>query len=70
MKNINFESWTKKGRGYNALNPTFWLDDRVTGYNIGQIETSMRKSPTWADWENNMRNDHTNATEGFLDELF
>ncbi len=53
-----------------VANPTYWPDDRVTGYSLSQIESSMKKSLTWSDWENNLRNDYSNSTEEFLDELF
>lgn len=52
-------------------NENFGLwNDNVTGYTIKQIEDVLSNTSTWQDWENNIRNNYNNATEGNLQALF
>lgn len=44
--------------------------DRVSGYTLGQIENAMKNVTSLEGWRNNLRNQYTNSTENFLDELF
>ena len=44
--------------------------DQVSGYSIRQIEDSLEDERTWNGWENAIRTDHSNPTEGNLDDLF
>lgn len=45
-------------------------NDRVSGYNIVQLEQALKGARTWWGWRDNIRNRNTNATEGNLNELF
>lgn len=47
-----------------------WEGDSVSGYTIRQIENSLVGERDWDDWKDAIINDHTNATENELDELF
>ena len=44
--------------------------DRVSGYNINQIENALQNATTWNTWKSNLKNNYNNSTEQYLDELF
>ncbi len=44
--------------------------DNVSGYTIQQVEQGLRGARSWNRWRDNMRNIHTNPTEGNLNQLF
>lgn len=44
--------------------------DRVKGYTINQLENSLKGATTWNTWRNNLKNNYSNLTEQYLDELF
>ena len=44
--------------------------DRVTGYNLNQIQNALDNCRDIDCWENNLRNYYFNATENNLNELF
>lgn len=45
-------------------------NDRVSGYTVKQLESSLYGATTWTKWRDNIKNQHTNATSGNVDELF
>jgi len=45
-------------------------NDRVSGYNIVQLEQALKGARTWWGWRDNIRNRYSNSTEGNLNELF
>lgn len=44
--------------------------DRVSGYNINQLENALNGATTWNQWRDNLINNEANNTEQFLNELF
>ena len=44
--------------------------DRVSGYNINQLENALQNATTWNTWKSNLKNNYNNSTEQYLDELF
>lgn len=44
--------------------------DRVRGYLLRQIQTSLENARGPHGWKENLIHDHVNATEGFVEELF
>lgn len=44
--------------------------DRVSGYTPKQLETSLHNARYWNQWRDNIKNQHNNPTENYLDELF
>jgi hypothetical protein len=44
--------------------------DRVRGYTLRQIQTSLENARGPHGWKENLIHDHVNATEGFVEELF
>lgn len=44
--------------------------DKVAGYSITQIEQSVVDARSGSEWKDNLKNNHTNATETELDALF
>ncbi|MBO6533080.1 MAG: hypothetical protein JJ885_10445 [Muricauda sp.] len=44
--------------------------DRVSGYNLSQIQGALRNCRSINCWESNLRNQYSNSTEGYLNELF
>jgi hypothetical protein len=75
------QRWTRSHNG-----STVYPDDRVNGYTIKQIQDAMVKlnllnigfappnnitiNSMWDTWYTHLRNDYTNGTEQFLDELY
>jgi len=47
-----------------------WEGDSVSSYTIRQIENSLVGERDWDDWKDAIKDDHNNATENELDELF
>ncbi|MFT6963009.1 MAG: hypothetical protein ACJAWV_002743 [Flammeovirgaceae bacterium] len=44
--------------------------DRVSGYTLNQIETSLNNSRSLVEFRDKLRDQHNNPTEQFLDDLF
>lgn len=44
--------------------------DRVSGYTIKQLESSLYGATNWNAWRDNIKSQHTNSTSQFVDELF
>lgn len=44
--------------------------DRVSGYTIVQLEQALKGAKSWRQWRDKIRNNYSNPTENFLDELF
>ena len=65
LDNINQRTDRRYGNG-NAD----WPVDRVSGYNIVQLEQALKGARTWWGWRDNIRNRYSNSTEGNLNELF
>ncbi|MDC3403064.1 hypothetical protein OAX38_02610 [Flavobacteriaceae bacterium] len=54
----------------NKLDSTSYPIDRVSGYNIVQLEQALIDAYSWEDWRDNIKDDFSNPTEVYLDELF
>jgi hypothetical protein len=45
--------------------------DRVSGYNINQIENSLKNTNSWGEWKENVKKQNpNNPTNQYIDELF
>jgi len=44
--------------------------DRVSGYRIWQLENALEDAKSWWQWRDNIKNNYSNETEEYLDELF
>jgi hypothetical protein len=44
--------------------------DRVSGYNILQLQAALIGAKSWWEWRDNIKNKYNNPSEGNLDELF
>ena len=44
--------------------------DRVSGYTIKQLESSLYGTTTWTKWRDNIKNQRINATSGNVDKMF
>ena len=49
---------------------TLYPIDRVNGYNLNQIQSSLNNCRELDCWENKLRNDYNNNSEQFLDDIF
>ena len=67
LKNIQFE--TEQFADVQIGNDDLPVD-RVSGYTIKQLESSLYGATNWNAWRDNIKNQHTNATSGNVDELF
>jgi hypothetical protein len=45
-------------------------EDQVAGYTIQQVERSLKGATSWNAWRDNLINQHQNASEESLNELF
>ena len=54
---------------YNYLSPLPPVD-RVSGYNLQQIQRALDNCRTLDCWENNLKNYYNNSSEKYLNELF
>lgn len=56
---------------YNQRNlSSFYPIDRVSGYTINQLEDALKNTNSWDEWKRNIKNNYSNPTEIYLDELF
>jgi len=49
---------------------TLYPLDRVNGYNLNQIQSSLNNCRELDCWENKLRDNYSNSTEPFLDDIF
>lgn len=55
---------------FNGYGRDVYAGDKVSGYNITEIEASLIGCDKWNEWRNNIKNKYNNETEKYLDELF
>ncbi|WP_284459618.1 hypothetical protein [Chryseobacterium sp.] len=58
------------GHNQNGMYGVGYPADRVTGYTASQLEQALKGSRNWYQWRDKIKNNYSNPTSIYLDELF